>query len=98
MEKTMSRVCRYCGLEFDRKTVKGGYIDQCDQCTLSKPDVERYIGTHGECNKTANIIIHKKNLRNVKGYLWGNKTISMGLSSVEGEQERQAKKEEADRK
>lgn len=65
-------ICRFCKREFDRKNIKGGYIDQCDRCTLRKGDVQRYIGVHGVINKSNNIEVVRTNIGNMRRYIKSN--------------------------
>jgi len=60
-------ICRDCGKEFTHRNTKGGFIDQCDNC--ASESVERYIGVHGSINKSSNIEVCRKDLKNIRGYI-----------------------------
>ena len=60
-------VCRTCHNEFKRKTIKRGYIDQCDRCSLKQPEPPRYVGRMNE--KCATMTIFRDNIKQVKKVL-----------------------------
>lgn len=58
-------ICRTCKKEFERKLVRGGYIDQCDRC--SKGDVPRYLGRRTD--KHGDVEVFRSDLSFVKKQL-----------------------------
>lgn len=78
--------CRDCGQEIYQRNFKGGYINQCDKCARAAGDVPKYIGVHGVVNKSANIEVHRTNLKNVARYNRNGAAVHCGISSTEKEE------------
>jgi len=55
-------ICRDCGLEFEIKHTKKGFINQCDDCAT---DVPLYMGNIAD----GETIIIKSNIETVKAFL-----------------------------
>lgn len=82
----MERNCRDCGKKFSHKNYKGGYIDQCDECSRVTGDAEqKYLGRPGDTNKSANIEVFRSNLEFVRSVLNRERAVgfnaNLGLSS-----------------
>jgi len=57
--------CRTCGEEFDRKLLRRGYVDQCDDCSDDK--VKPYVGRRDD--KHGDVMIFRTNLVFVQNVL-----------------------------
>lgn len=82
----VERICRDCGEEFSRKNYKGGYIDQCDECSRATGDAtKKYLGRPGDVSKSANIEIFRSNLPFVRSVINRERAVgfnaNLGLSS-----------------
>lgn len=52
-------ICRDCGLEFEKKSSKKGFKNQCDDCSESD-DTVRVLGYNdGSLNKSTSISVYK---------------------------------------
>jgi hypothetical protein len=68
-------ICRTCNLEFERKLLKLGYINQCDDCAIIEGDVETYAGRMGE--KCIEMDIFRSNLIFIKEQLQRENKLGM---------------------
>lgn len=66
----MAKICRDCGKPFEKKTVKAGYINQCNSCSLKSGDAnKKYLGRPGLTNKDGSITIFRTDLPFVKAVI-----------------------------
>ena len=70
-------ICKDCGRDFNPKGFanKAGYINQCGKCAK---DVEKYVGRMGGSKSNNEIVIFRKNIKNIQTIL--NKESSAGMS------------------
>lgn len=52
-------ICRTCGEDFDKKTIRRGFKDQCDDCAATEAEPPRALGFNdGSLNKSTSIAIY----------------------------------------
>lgn len=54
------RICKDCGIEFEKKKLKMGFHNQCDDCTEEFGDTPRHLGFNdGTLNKSVHTSIYR---------------------------------------
>lgn len=52
--------CKDCGEDFERKKLKRGFANQCDDCAIQTEEPEKYLGYNdGSLNKSTNTSIYR---------------------------------------
>ena len=94
-------ICRTCGDEFLVKTIKRGYVNQCDSCSLKQKEPLRFLGRQGSSPKSASITVIKTNLAEMKRFIVFENTrgpgVTLNVNSIVNEHIRQSEQEEEDR-
>jgi hypothetical protein len=94
-------ICKICEVEFQKKTVRRGYINVCDTCSLQHDEVERFLGRQGSSNKSASIFVVRENLAHFKRLLqFENRRgpgCTLNLGSTVNQHIKDGKKEEEER-
>jgi hypothetical protein len=95
-------ICRDCGDDFDKKTVKAGFINQCDACSRKSGDLDiKYLGRQGSSNKSASIEVMRYDLENARRMIKfenrRGRNPSLNLSTPKYEKTKEGIREEEDR-
>lgn len=94
-------ICRTCDSEFEKKTIKRGYINQCNSCSLKQNEPLKFLGRQGLSNKSSSIVVITTGLKEMKRFIQFENMrgpgVTLNMSSIINEHVRQSEQEELDR-
>lgn len=69
------RECKDCGDQFEKKRLKKGRIDQCDECSSNDSTIRAIGYNDGTLNKSQNIAVYRGSSEKVRKTLLGFRMV-----------------------